>query len=893
MKCNIIKNIFLDFFLKKKHKIIPSFPIVSKNDPTIFFINAGMNPFKDYFIGHRIPKYKRIANIQRCLRVTGKHNDLEQVGLDSHHHTMFEMLGNWSFGDYSREKAITWAWELLVNVYNIPKENIYISIFIGDKQDNLSMDIETLKYWRNLIDKNNIFFLGKKENFWEMGNIGPCGPCTEIYIDLRNKKEKHNSLVKDIINKKHSKVIEIWNIVFIEFFRKHDGSLTPLPEKHVDTGMGLERLCMVLQEKTSSYETDIFFPIIKHIKESLGNNYQNNKNQNITTQIISDHLRAVICSIYDGQLPTNNESGYVIKKILRRAMIYMNRFLHQKKPFLHNLIDFFIEKMKDTYNGLEKRKKYIKETIKKEEISFFNTIEKGNKKIVYIIKETKEKNKKIVDVEKIFQLYDTYGYPIELSKMIIKKNNLLFDENLFVKRLSQQRKRYKEKENIIVKENWIEVIHNKNFSIDENLFVGYNCFECNVIIKKYRKVKNKINNTNYYEFVFDKTPFYPKGGGQLGDIGIIKNLQESIIIFDTNKEKDIILHSSKKLPTNISSIFRAEINKIRRKNIENNHTSTHLLYFSLKRILGNHIKQRGSYIGNDYLRFDFSHNEKITLYKLKEIEDFVQKLIFTDIPLIEKKFNSLQEAKKNISFYNEIFENKYITQSKIRVITFGESSEFCIGTHVSNTKLIKVFKILSEEPVSQGIRRIKAITSDPAIIYFKDICHKYDTLKINLNNPKSLTNAFIKLKDDNKKLKKEISIVWKNNIKLLKKEYAMKTIQFNSVKYICDFDLKRETGLNMITAKNIFLELRNEIPNLFSIVGFIEIKKPMIFISISDSIIKDKNINAKKIINKISNHIEGKYWGNSYFSAAIGSKIDGLKYVYSDVMIFIKETFKK
>ncbi|WP_185849262.1 alanine--tRNA ligase [Blattabacterium cuenoti] len=880
MKYKLIKDTFLSFFQKKKHKIISSFPIFSKNDPTLLFINAGMNPFKDYFLGHKKPEYTRIANVQKCLRITGKHNDLDNVGYDNYHHTMFEMLGNWSFGDYSRRETIEWAWELLIKVYNIPDENIYVSVFLGDKKDELSMDKETLRYWKTLINENHILFFGKKENFWEMGTTGPCGPCSEIHIDLRNEKEKNILPGRFLINKKHPKVIEIWNLVFIEFLRKSDGTLKKLSTKHVDTGMGLERLCMILQEKISSYETDIFYPIIQDIEYDLGNVYNKEDfHQKVSIRIIADHLRAIVFSILDGQLPSNNGAGYVIRRILRRAIIFSIRFLYKKEPFIYKFVDSLVREMKSSFPELENKKIYIRDLLKEEELSFFTVIEKGSKKIQYIINKYKEKNEKIIDGGTIFKLYDTYGFPMKLSKILVEKNNLLIDEKSFQKKLLEQQERSKKENNSIIKKDWIKV-HN---DFDENQsFVGYDLTECNIFILKYREVENKLKKIHYYELVFSKTPFYPEGGGQLGDTGIIENKIEKIDIFDTKRENSIIIHCVRKLPLNIFSSFKVIVNQNRRVKIEKNHTSTHLLHFALKKVLGDHIQQKGSYVGDDYLRFDFSHYKKITIQELDHIENLVQELIFSDLFLKIKTFDSLQEARKH-AFFSEKFEDKY--KKEVRVVTFGQSSELCIGTHVKHTGLIQVFEILSESSISHGIRRIKAITSKKAILHLKSIRDQYQYLKKMMKYPESPMKSFSNLKKSNEKLKQEISKIYSQKIKILKKEYSLKATELSSIKYICEIDSYQEKEINIM--RKIALDLRHEIHNLFMIIGFVTNEKVIIFISISDSIIKKNNdVHAHKIICKMATHIHGKYWGNSSFATAMGTKKNGLNLVLKDAIAF-------
>ncbi|WP_185851608.1 alanine--tRNA ligase [Blattabacterium cuenoti] len=886
-----IRNTFLNFFKKKKHQVFSSFPIFLKNDPTLLFINAGMNPFKDYFIGHKEPKYKRIVNIQKCLRISGKYNDLENVGYDNYHHTMFEMLGNWSFGDYSRKETIEWAWELLIQVFNIPEKNIYISIFLGDEKDGLSMDKETLQCWESLISRNNILFFGKKENFWEMGNIGPCGPCSEIHVDLRSKKEKEKLSGKYLINKNHPKIIEIWNLVFIEFLRKSNGTLEKLSKKHVDTGMGLERLCMILQGKSSSYETDIFFPLIREIKESLGKIYKEEFYQDVSIRIIADHLRAIVFSISDGVFPSNNGAGYVIRRILRRSVIYITRFFYKKEPFLYKFVNSLVREMKNFFPELKNKEEHIQYIIKKEETSFFKVIEKGNERIQHIILKYKKDNKKIIDGNTIFKLYDTYGFPIELSKMIANQNNLLIDEKLFQKQLLKQKEKSKKENNKEIKKDWIQ-IHDNSSLRNEN-FIGYDFLECDILIVKYRKVENdssihKKKKDYYHELVFSKTPFYPEGGGQLGDTGIIKNEIDEIYIENTKKENSIIIHIVKELPLNISLSFKAIVHKDRRKKIEKNHTATHLLYFALKKVLGKHIQQKGSYIGVDHLRFDFSHHKKITIEELHKIEEIVQELIFDDLPLKEKRCYPLQEAIKK-GLHGD-FHEKY--GQKVRVVTFGFSSELCIGTHTKSTGKIQVFNILSESSISYGIRRIKAITSKKAIQHLKNIRFQHEDLKKIIKYPESPMKSFLSLQKLNKKLKKEIEKIHDQQIKIFKKEYLSKAIQFSFMTYICDIS-NEEKELDIHIIKKIVLDLRNEISNLFMIVGFLKKEKPMILISISDFLIKRKNIHAHQIIKKMTDYIHGKSWGKSFFATSIGSNKEGLNLVSKEINQYINKIENK
>lgn len=893
MKYKSVKDTFLKFFQKKNHKVFSSFPLYLKNDPSLFFINAGMNPFKDYFLGHKKPLYTRITNVQKCLRITGKHDDLENVGYDNYHHTMFEMLGNWSFGDYSRREAIEWAWELLTKIYNIPEDNIYVSIFIGDKKDELLMDNETFIFWKNLINKDNILFFGKKENFWEMGDIGPCGPCSEIHVDLRDRKEKDILSGKYLINKNHPKVIEIWNLVFIEFLRKSNGKLERLSKSHIDTGMGVERLCMILQEKFSTYETDIFYPIIKDIKESLGKDYKNEFYQNVSIRIVADHLRAIAFSICDGKIPSNNGAGYVIRKILRRAIFHVNLFLLKKEPFIFQFVSSLVREMKDYFPELKHNNEYIQHVIKEEELSFIKVLNEGSKKIQHIINEAKEKNKRIISGKIIFKLYDTYGFPINLSKIITERNQLKIDEESLKKKLLEQKKRSKEKSNTIIKGDWIDLIK-KNTELEhivEHSFVGYIYTEFdNIIITKYRKVKNTLTKNNHYELVFSKTPFYPEGGGQIGDTGYIINVNEKINIFDTKKENNTIIHYSNELPLNLTFPFRAVVDKDRRKNIERNHTSTHLLHFALKKILGDHIQQKGSYIGKDYLRFDFSHYKKVTFKELFKIDKLVQELIFSDFYLEEKNFSSFKEAIK-VSSYNEAFD--YDNKEEIRVITFGESSELCVGTHVKNTRSIEVFQIISESSVSHGIRRIKAITSRIAVEYLKNIQNQCESLKTIIKYPNSITDSYIYILNTNKKLKKEKSKIEHQQIELIKKIYLSNSIQlslpFTDIKYICNINPLKEEELDINIIKKTLLNIRIEIKNILFIIGFIKNEKPIIFISISDDVVKKNNVYADKIISKVSGNTSGKHWGTHFFSTFIGTKKDELMLIKKDIEKYIKK----
>lgn len=848
MKYSLIKDKFFHFFKKKKHKIFPSFPIYLKDDPSILFVNAGMNPFKDYFIGNKKPIYSRIANIQKCLRVTGKHNDLEQVGYDNYHHTMFEMMGSWSFNDYSREKIIKWAWNLIVNVYKIPINNIYVTVFNGDKKNNLSIDKETIKYWKNFINDNNILFFGKENNFWEMGEEGPCGPCTEIHVDIRSNKEKKTLSGKHLVNKGHPGLIEIWNIVFIEFFKKKNGILNVLPKKHIDTGMGLERLSMVLQEKQSSFKTDIFSPLIKIIKYSILEENKigiidDNIDKKVSINIIADHLRAIIFSIFDGEIPSNNKAGYIVRKLLRRIIVHINQFFNIKKPIIYKIANFFIEKMEKDYPGLEKKKEYTCDIIKSEEIQFFNIIKKGNKKIHHIIEKTIKNNKKIISGKDIFQLYDTYGYPIKLSKNLAKNNNLLINEKEFFEEFTKQKKKSKKIKNILnKKDKWIFVNDLKKKE-KKSSFIGYSTLECIVEIIKYR-IKTIIKNSEkkiFYEIVFDKTPFYPKGGGQVGDTGYIYNNSIKINILNTEKENFDIIHTVNKIPNNISGKFKAIVNKDRRNNIEKNHTSTHLLKFSLKKILDPYIEQKGSHIEDNYLRFDFSFNKKIENEKLFKIENFIQEIIFLNIPVKENVYSSIEEAIENT--HNKKLENNEKYKENIRIITIGDYSELCIGTHVKNTGSIFLFKILSETSVSHGIRRIKAITSSKAIQYLKNINKEYINIKKILNTSKPVIKEIEELKNKNNNFKKKLTNIYIEEIKKLKEKCLSRVKYYKNIKYICELiSIKNEEVI-----KGTFFSIKKEHKNLIIFIIFLIKNRIFIFMSIYKNILIKKNINIIKV----------------------------------------------
>ena len=709
MDSNLVRKHFVDFFKSKSHQVNSSSSLVVKNDPTLMFVNSGMVPFKEFFLENSTPKYKRITNSQKCLRVSGKHNDLEEVGYDTYHHTFFEMLGNWSFGDYFKEDAINWAWELLTKVYKIDKNDLYITVFEGSKDsDNLSIDQEALDIWKKIIPESHILYGNKKDNFWEMGEQGPCGPCSEIHIDIRTKEEKDKTSALELVNKDHPQVLEIWNLVFMQYNRKASGKLEDLPNKHIDTGLGLERLCMVLQGVSSNYDTDLFTPIIQEIESLTGYNYERKSSKtDIAMRVISDHVRAVSFSIADGKLPSNNGSGYVIRRILRRAVRYGFSFLGMKTPFIYKLVNVLSQKLGDNFSELNSQKQLIENVIKEEELSFLRTLDQGLVMLDQIVNSSSDN---IISGKKAFELYDTYGFPIDLTSLILSEKNLSLDIESFNNELQIQKNRSKAASESST-EDWTVVIDDP---VQE--FVGYEILTTKLRITKYRKVNSKKDG-DLFHLVFNITPFYPEGGGQVGDKGQLESSNGDIIyILDTKKENNVTIHFAKELPNNINDLFTAVVDSKLRKRTESNHSATHLLHQALREILGKHVEQKGSSVHSKSLRFDFSHYEKISDIQLSEIETFVNSKIEDQISLIENREVPMQDAIDNGAI--ALFGEKY--GDVVRTIKFGESVELCGGTHVKNTAEIWQFKIKSEGAIASGIRRIEAITGFAVKDYYNE-----------------------------------------------------------------------------------------------------------------------------------------------------------------------------
>lgn len=879
-----IRKTFLDFFHNKNHKIITSSSIISQNDPTLMFNNAGMNSFKDFFIGYKKPQYLRIANTQKCFRVTGKHNDLNDVGYDHHHHTMFEMLGNWSFGDYFKKEAIEFAWDLLTRIYKIPENILYVTVFNGDKKDNLLEDKETYKYWKDIVkNENHIIKYGKNNNFWEMGQIGPCGPCSEIHIDLRSKNEQSLIPGSQLINKNHSQVIEIWNIVFIEFLRESNGVLKELPSKHIDTGMGLERLSRILQNKQSNYDTDIFTPLIKELEFFTNKKYYGilNNKIDISIRIIVDHIRGVSFAISDGQLFSNNGAGYVIRRILRRAINYGYRFLNQKEPLIYKLIPTLVKIMGDTFPEIKNHKSLIENIIKEEEKNFLKTIAHGTNAIYHIIKKLKKEKKTIINGYDIFHLYDTYGLPIDISNIIANENGLIIDNIGFKEEMLKQKNRSKVA-NEFKEEDWKYL--EKNIANNDLLkinFIGYTQLESNIRIIRYRKIK--IHNNEYYQLVFNTTPFYPEGGGQVGDNGYIENNNEKIEILNTKKQNNIIFHITNQIPKDPYLIFNAKVNKNRRIKIEKNHSATHLLSYALRKILGNHVVQRGSYIGPDKIRFDFSHFNKLTNLEINNIELYVLKMINDSINITIKNM-SLKNALNDgaISIPGENYKNK------VRTISFNGSFELCGGTHVNNTINIQYFKILSESSIASGIRRIEALTSINAINYINNIYNKYININKKLNNFTDPIKYIEKIEKNNKILKLENNKLIREKILFIKNKLINNINKNTDIIYI---NKTYQLELNII--KTISLELRKEINNLFLIITTFNKKNIFICVSISDRIISKFQISAFNIIKYISSIINGKIIGNDFFAMYIGVNQEKLSSLLNQVELYVQKLLSK
>ena len=868
---NEIRESFKNFFRSKGHQIVPSAPMVIKDDPTLMFTNAGMNQFKDIILGNVPAKYKRVADSQKCLRVSGKHNDLEEVGLDTYHHTMFEMLGNWSFGDYFKKEAIGWAWEYLVDVLKINPDRLYATVFEGYAPEGLGRDDEAAGYWERHLPKDHILNGNRKDNFWEMGETGPCGPCSEIHIDLRSDAERTEKDGRELVNANHPQVIEIWNLVFMQYNHKADGSLEPLPARVIDTGMGFERLCMAMQGKTSNYDTDVFQPLLKKIGQLSGKTYGDDKQVDIAMRVIADHIRTISFSIADSQLPSNAKAGYVIRRILRRAVRYAYTFLGQKQAFLYRLVDTLIESMGEAYPELTTQADLIKKVIKEEEEAFLRTLETGIKRLEKVIDDTKKAGKTTISGNEAFILYDTYGFPLDLTELILKENGLDVNEDEFNAEMAKQKQRARNAAAVEATD-WVTV------NEGESQFVGYDEFTVKTKILRYRKVKQK--NTEFYQIVLEKTPFYAEMGGQVGDTGKLYNGDEVIEITDTKRENNLPVHITKQLPKNVEAVFTAEINKEARQATAANHTATHLLHEALREVLGTHVEQKGSYVSPQFLRFDFSHFQKMTDEEIQKVERLANKKVREAIELEE--FRNMPIAKAKELGAMALFGEKY--GEEVRVIKYGSSVELCGGTHVKNTGNIGIIKILSESSIAAGVRRIEAVTGSAVEDIIYDI---QSTLKqaAALLNTSNLIQAVEKTINENADLKKEAEAVMHERIKTTAEKLLAEKDIINGIN-VCML-----TGIRIPDmVKGIAFAIKEKSPSSTIFIGATTYKdKPMLTVMITEDMVK-AGFNASSMVKEAAKLIQGGGGGQPQFAQAGGKNADSLSLAVDKLMDIVKNS---
>ena len=853
-----IRESFKQFFASKEHQIVPSAPMVVKGDPTLMFTNAGMNQFKDIILGNVPRKYPRVADSQKCLRVSGKHNDLEEVGHDTYHHTMFEMLGNWSFGDYFKKEAINWAWEYLVEVLKLNPERLYATVFEGSPAEGLDRDNEAAGYWEQYLPKDHILNGNKHDNFWEMGDTGPCGPCSEIHIDLRSDEERAAVSGADMVNKDHPQVIEIWNLVFMQFNRKADGSLEPLPAKVIDTGMGFERLCMALQGKTSNYDTDVFQPIIKVIAGMAGTTYGTDKQQDIAMRVIADHIRTIAFAITDGQLPSNAKAGYVIRRILRRAVRYGYTFLDRKEAFMYKLLPVLIETMGDAYPELIAQKTLIEKVIKEEEESFLRTLETGIRLLDKKMEETKAAGKTVLNGVDAFTLYDTYGFPLDLTELILRENGMEADIEEFNKAMQKQKERARNAAAIETGD-WITLKEG------ECKFVGYDLFECEAEILRYRQIKQK--NKVLYQIVLDQTPFYAEMGGQVGDTGWLIADDEKIDVIDTKRENNLPVHLVAKLPKDVTATFTAKINVKKRIQCECNHSATHLLHEALREVLGTHVEQKGSYVSPDSLRFDFSHFQKVTDEEIRKVEILVGEKIRANFPLEEHRNMPIAEAKALGAM--ALFGEKY--GDEVRVVKYGSSVELCGGTHIPATGMIGSLRVIGESSIAAGVRRIEAVTAEGAeqFVYVQqDLIRELRAL---MNHMPNLAQAMKKSIEENAEMKKQIEDYIREKSMRLKEEIVAKASESNGIK-VMQFVGKA----NADAMKNVAFQIKAETTDSFVFVaGIIDDNKCTLMLMLSDDLVKE-GLHAGKIVKEAAKHIQGGGGGQPHFATAGGKNMEGL-----------------
>ncbi len=892
MKSQDIRKKFLDFFESKGHLIVPSAPIVLKDDPTLMFNNSGMAQFKEYFLGNGTPKSKRIADTQKCLRVSGKHNDLEDVGFDTYHHTMFEMLGNWSFGDYFKKEAIAWAWEFLTEVLKLDKDRLYVSVFEGNPAENVAFDQEAWDIWKQYVAEDRIILGNKKDNFWEMGDQGPCGPCSEIHIDLRTDAEREAVSGKSLVNADHPQVVEIWNNVFMEFNRKADGSLEKLAQQHVDTGMGFERLCMAMQGVTSNYDTDVFTPLIEKIEAITGLKYTSNEiknidetqnKTNIAIRVIVDHVRAVAFAIADGQLPSNTGAGYVIRRILRRAIRYGFTFLDTKEPFIYQLVEVLATQMGDFFPEIKTQQKLVTNVIREEEASFLRTLDQGLHLLENVVADTKGTE---VSGEKVFELYDTFGFPKDLTALILKEKGFTYNENDFEAALQQQKARSRAASEVST-EDWMVLLPG-----NIETFVGYDQTEYEVQITRIRKVDSKKDGV-LYQIVLNNTPFYPEGGGQVGDKGILlsrnskfeshnsegENQEEVIEIIDTKKENNLIIHFAKSLPNDLNATFKAQVNTNLRIATSKNHSATHLMHLALRNVLGTHVEQKGSLVNPNYLRFDFSHFSKLTEEELSRVEAEVNTQIEAQLQLEEYRNIPIQQAMDQGAI--ALFGEKY--GDTVRMIAFGESKELCGGIHVKNSADIWHFKIISEGAVAAGIRRVEAITGDAVKAFYQNQEQILAEIKETLKNPQDILKSVATLQDDNTKLKKQVEQLLKEKVEGLKNNLAVEFQDINGINF-----LAKQVDLSMSATKDLTQALGTSKPNSFVFLASVDDKTPNIHCFIAKELVAEKGLNAGNVIRELGKYIEGNGGGQPFFASGKGKNASGIQEALTQVVEYLK-----
>jgi alanyl-tRNA synthetase len=878
MKSQDIRKAYLQFFESKGHTIVPSAPIVLKDDPTLMFNNSGMAQFKEFFLGNGTPKSNRITDTQKCLRVSGKHNDLEDVGFDTYHHTMFEMLGNWSFGDYFKKEALPWAWEFLTEVLKLEKDRLYVSVFEGSTDDNVPFDQDSWDIWKQFVPEDRIILGNKKDNFWEMGDQGPCGPCSEIHIDLRSDAERNEVSGRSLVNADHPQVVEIWNNVFMEFNRKADGSLEKLPAQHVDTGMGFERLCMAMQNVTSNYDTDVFTPLIAKVEEITGLKYTPNtqypipntqEKTNIAIRVVVDHVRAVAFAIADGQLPSNTGAGYVIRRILRRAIRYGFTFLDTKEPFINKLVDVLANQMGEFFPEIKSQQQLVTNVIREEEASFLRTLEQGIQLLENVMVNTSGKE---VSGEKAFELYDTFGFPIDLTALILRERGFSLDEAGFETELQKQKARSRAASEVST-EDWSVLIPG-----NVETFVGYDQTENETKITRIRKVDSKKDGI-LYQIVLDNTPFYPEGGGQVGDKGILVSANETIDIIDTKKENNLILHFAKQLPENVNATFTAKVNTDLRASTSKNHSATHLMHLALRTILGTHVEQKGSLVNPNYLRFDFSHFSKVSDEELRQVEASVNTQIEAQLKLVEYRNIPIKEALDKGAM--ALFGEKY--GDSVRMIEFGDSKELCGGIHVKNSAEIWHFKIISEGAVAAGIRRIEAITGDAVKAFYTNQENTLSEIKEVLKNPQDVLKSVASLQDDNAKLKKQIEQLVKEKIDGLATSLVSEFQDVNGINFIA-----KQVDLSMSATKDLTQAIGTSKPNSFVVLASIEEGLPNIHCYIAKELVANKGLNAGTVIRELGKYIDGNGGGQPFFASGKGKDSTGIAAVLENAVNFLK-----